>query len=94
MADENPYVVVQFLQLPYADIGDYTCVPHSWIQMRRSTDRKGLVAYPDESRSITETRILIGEKPSKAWKLYMAIIKLETSKSSFEYLIMNNFSRK
>ncbi|CAD6243599.1 GSCOCT00013084001.2-RA-CDS [Cotesia congregata] len=73
-----PYVVVQFLQLPHADIGDYSCVPHSWIRGRRATDRKSLIAYPDESPSITKLRIMNGDEPSEKWKLYMAIIKFES----------------
>ncbi|CAF4930823.1 unnamed protein product [Pieris macdunnoughi] len=72
------YVVVQFLQLPYADIGDYSCVPHSWIRGRRATDRKSLVAYPDESPSITKLRVMNGDEPSEKWELYIAIIKLES----------------
>nr|QZB49157.1 BEN [Cotesia vestalis bracovirus] len=78
IAVEYPYVVVQFLQLPYADIGDYSCVPHSWIRGRRATDRRSLVAYPDEPPSITKMRIMNGDKPSEKWELYMAIIKLES----------------
>ncbi|CAG4935471.1 unnamed protein product [Colias eurytheme] len=73
-----PYVVVQFLQLPYADIDDYSCVPYSWIRGRRATDRKSLILYPDEPPSITKMRIINNDKPSEKWKLYMAIIKHES----------------
>nr|ACE75431.1 conserved hypothetical protein [Glyptapanteles indiensis] len=76
--NEYPYVVVQFLELPNADIGNYTCVPHSWIRIRRETDRKIVVTYPEEPPSITKMRIINCDKPSKNWDLYMAIIKLET----------------
>ncbi|XP_045490602.1 uncharacterized protein LOC111002644 isoform X3 [Pieris rapae] len=83
VAARYPYVVVQFLQLPHADIGDYSCVPHSWIRGRRATDRRSLVAYPDESPSITKLRIMNGDEPSEKWELYMAIIKLESQ--SYEH---------
>ncbi|XP_047521870.1 uncharacterized protein LOC125060817 isoform X3 [Pieris napi] len=72
------YAVVQFLQPPHADIGDYSCVPHSWIRGRRATDRKSVVAYPDESPSITKLRVMNGDEPSEKWEHYMAIIKLES----------------
>ncbi|VVC87652.1 unnamed protein product [Leptidea sinapis] len=77
--DEYPYVVVQFLQLPHAHIGDYSCVPYSWIRSRRATDRKIQVAYPDEDPSITKMRIMNGDEPSQKWNLYMAIIKHESN---------------
>nr|CCQ19222.1 BEN domain protein [Cotesia sesamiae Kitale bracovirus] len=98
VAVEYPYVVVQFLQLPYPDIGDYSCVPHSWIRGRRATDRKSLVAYPDEPLSITKMRIMNGDKPSEKWQLYMAIIKLESHsyENACEFImerIHNAFSR-
>ncbi|XP_045491438.1 uncharacterized protein LOC123691197 isoform X2 [Colias croceus] len=71
------YVVVQFLQLPCADIGDYVCIPRSWIRVRRVTDRKSIVAYPDEPPSITKMRIMNCEEPLDKWKLYIAIVKVE-----------------
>lgn len=84
-----PYVVIQFLQLPYADIGDYSCVPHSWIRGRRATDRKSLVAYPDESPSITKLRIMNGDEPSEKWELYMAVIKHESRGYFVKYTSFN-----
>ncbi|KAH0547116.1 hypothetical protein KQX54_017157 [Cotesia glomerata] len=77
-----PYVVVEFLQLPYANIDDYVCVPRSWIRVRKVTDIKSIVAYPDELPSITKMRIMNCDEPSEKWKLYLAIVKVE--KHSYE----------
>lgn len=87
-------MVVQFLELPYADIGNYTCVPYSWIRVRRATDRKIVVTYPDEPPSITKMRIINCDKPSKNWNLYMAIIKLETRESFIKYSTVNKLAYK
>ncbi|CAG4907286.1 unnamed protein product [Colias eurytheme] len=76
--DRCPYVVVKFLHhLPCADIGDYVCIPRSWIRVRRVTDRKSIVAYPDEPPSITKMRIMNCEEPLDKWKLYIAIVNRE-----------------
>ncbi|KAG8039447.1 hypothetical protein G9C98_008090 [Cotesia typhae] len=88
IADKYRYVVVQFLQLPYSDIGDYVCIPSSWIRIRRVTDMS-IVAYPEEPPLITRMRIINCDEPSKKWKLYMAIIKFETCsyKDAYEYIL-------
>ncbi|AEE09554.1 conserved hypothetical protein [Cotesia vestalis bracovirus] len=78
IADKYPYVVVQFLQLPYPDIDDYVCIPSSWIRVRRVTERESIVAYPDETPSITKMRIMNCDESSEKWKLYLAIVKVET----------------
>ncbi|CAG9790044.1 unnamed protein product [Diatraea saccharalis] len=76
--NENKYAVIQFLELPYASIDDYVCVPHSWIRTRRAMDRKSTVAFPNEPWLLTKIRIKKHEKPLETWNVYMAIIKYET----------------
>lgn len=89
VADKYPYVVVQFLQLPYPDIDDYVCIPRSWIRVRRVTDKESIVAYPDEPPSITKLRIMNCDEPSEKWRLYMAIVKVETCsyKDAYDYIL-------
>nr|QZB49105.1 BV-like protein [Cotesia vestalis bracovirus] len=89
IADKYPYVVVQFLQLPYPDIDDYVCIPSSWIRVRRVTERESIVAYPDETPSITKMRIMNCDESSEKWKLYLAIVKVETCsyKDAYEYIL-------
>lgn len=76
-------MVVQFLQLPYPDIDDYVCIPRSWIRVRRVTDKESIVAYPDEPPSITKLRIMNCDESSEKWRLYMAIVKVETCEYFF-----------
>lgn len=75
---ETKYAVVQFLELPYANIDDYVCVPHAWIRVRRAKDRRTTVAFPNKDGWLTETWIKKCEKPLEGWGVYMAIIKYET----------------
>ncbi|CAD6243669.1 GSCOCT00013098001.2-RA-CDS [Cotesia congregata] len=88
-ADDYPYVVVEFLQLPYADIGDYVCIPRSWIRVHKATNRKSIVAYPDELPSITKMRIMNCDEPSEKWELYLAIVKVEkrSYKDAYQYIM-------
>ncbi|XP_061714852.1 uncharacterized protein LOC133523348 [Cydia pomonella] len=84
---EYLYAVVKFLELPGADVGDYVCIPRSWIQMR--TGRKITVAYPSEQPSITKKRIKAGENPLRNWKCYMAVVKFEayTYKKAMKFIM-------
>ncbi|KAJ2948312.1 hypothetical protein O0L34_g7548 [Tuta absoluta] len=77
--DEKPYYVIRFIEIPYENIDNYICVPHSWVVNRRPTDKKVRVAYPsDEHRFDTRDRVIRNEKHNEKWKLYMAEIKYET----------------
>lgn len=79
--DGKPYYVVRFIEVPFEGINNYVCVPHSWIIIRRSTDKKVTVAYPNnEDRRDTRDRVERKERYSETWMFYMAEIRYETSK--------------
>lgn len=82
------------MQLPYPDIDDYVCIPRSWIRVRRVTDKESIVAYPDEPPSITKLRIMNCDEPSEKWRLYMAIVKVETCEYFFGWSIVNKLTFK
>ncbi|CAG9788177.1 unnamed protein product [Diatraea saccharalis] len=70
-------------EVPFEGVDNYVCVPHSWVIIKRSTDNKVFVAYPNQEDLFdTRDRVKRNENCIEEWKCYMAEIRFETSAQS------------
>jgi len=83
-SNKRDFYVVRFIEIPFERIDSYVCVPNSWVVIRRVTDKKVVVAYPnDEDPFDTRDRAKRKEKYKEDWRFYMAEIKYESGKLTF-----------
>ncbi|CAG9792504.1 unnamed protein product [Diatraea saccharalis] len=78
-SNKKNFYVVRFIEIPFEGIDDYVCVPNSWVVIRRVTDKKVVIAYPNnEDPFDTRDRVKRKEKFDEEWRFYMAVVKYET----------------